>query len=299
MRCTEEDENTENDASANEDNQQRAAIRSTRSVPSFLHSTFNRVQIKKEIWQLPSLHRDISSPYSVPPTGPESLTVVAAAPEVHSKYEVHREETFYELFYDLIFVAAAIQIGHVIQSDITTISLLESGLLFFVTRATWSQLMAYQNRLHNSDIVHYILYLLQAICAFIIAEHITVGNDHKGWDRDHNLVSLSIAVCVSRTSLSIMHLQVVSLSTRYRPFFIPICMSQLIGALCYLLPVIFVAFRKCYYILWILALCTEGFGIMLYFKFCVPRDRYVPWHMSHLMRREVLTTLCYLILGHC
>lgn len=254
---------------------------STQSVPSFLHSTLYNVRIKKQIWQPPALHRDISSPFHQTHTSPTNQV------DVESKFEAHREETFYELFYDLIFVAAAIQIGHVVQSDITVDGLLKTSLLFFVTRATWSQLMAYQNRLDNSDIVHYVLYLLQAICAFLMAEHITIDEVHSGWDREENLMSFSLAAAISRFSLVVMHLQVVSLSKKYRAFFVAICISQFLGAIFYMVPVLIFDSRSQYFIPWILAICSEGFGIMIYFRFCVPKDQYIPWHMGHLMRREV------------
>jgi low temperature requirement protein LtrA len=252
------------------------------SIPSLIHSTFNSLTFKKQIWRPPTLHRDITSPF-ISPAHPEMPGKI----EVESKYEKHREENFYELFYDLIFVAAAIQIGHVIQSDITFKGLTKTGLLFFVTRATWSQLMAYQNRLDNSDIIHYLLYLLQAICAFVMAEHITIDEIQTGWDREKNLFAFSIAATISRFSLALMHMQVVSLSAKYRSFFVAICISQVFGAFFYFIPAVLQASHAHYYILWILAICSEGFGIMLYFRCCVPKEKYVPWHMGHLMRREV------------
>lgn len=59
----------------------------------------------------------------------------------------HQEgETWYELFYDLVFVAAALQLGMVIKYDHRLLGLIKSAILFLMLRSTWDHLTMYQNR---------------------------------------------------------------------------------------------------------------------------------------------------------
>jgi hypothetical protein len=61
-------------------------------------------------------------------------------------HEEHRSETWYELFYDLVFVAAALQLGKVIKYDHRPLGLIKASLLFLMLRSTWEHLTMYQNR---------------------------------------------------------------------------------------------------------------------------------------------------------
>ena len=93
----------------------------------------------------PQLHRDIAVP----------------AADMDTRYNSHRGETWYELFYDLVFVAGAIQIGNFMKYDISIWGLFKSGIIFAVLRSTWDQLMFYQNKFDTKDILHHFYYLVQ------------------------------------------------------------------------------------------------------------------------------------------
>lgn len=60
--------------------------------------------------------------------------------------EEHRHETWYELFYDLVFVASALQLGMVIKYDHRLMGMLKASVLFLMLRSTWDHLTMYQNR---------------------------------------------------------------------------------------------------------------------------------------------------------
>mmetsp|Transcript_19691 Transcript_19691/g.28321 ORF Transcript_19691/g.28321 Transcript_19691/m.28321 type:complete len:516 (-) Transcript_19691:113-1660(-) len=243
------------------------------------------MHIKKHVWKPPQLHRDTH----LPPT------YAATGGEVRSRYDTHREETWYELFYDLVFVAAAIQIGHIAQSDISVIGLFKSGLMFAVMRATWDQLMFYQNRFDTKDLVHYVYYLVQAMCAFIMAEHLTVDENDGKWDEGRNLVPFAVAVVTARLLNSAMYFQVMSLSTAYRHHLLAVSLSLIFAAIVYILPVLL---PGQYYVYWMTALMCERTCVMLYIRYFIPNDDsalLAPWHMGHLIHRE--GTFILLILG--
>lgn len=69
----------------------------------------------------------------------------------HDTHDDHRAETWYELFYDLVFVAAALQLGMIIKYDHRLVGIVKAAILFLMLRSTWDHLTAYQNR-YLSDV---------------------------------------------------------------------------------------------------------------------------------------------------
>lgn len=231
------------------------------------------------------------------PNFPNSNISYSSPFEVETRYQSHRSETWYELFYDLIFVASALQIGHIAQADISFEGIMKSGLLFAIMRATWDQLMFYQNRFDTKDMLHYIFYLIQAMCAFIMAEHLTLNNEHTKWDKENNLIPFIISACVARLTNAGMYFQLITMTNAYRRHFIAVAMSQLIAAFIYLSTILFDNAYKYYYIYWVIALFSERVFVMSYIYFFVPKENVsfrAPWHMGHLIEREV--NLKYIII---
>lgn len=250
-----------------------------------IRETIFDLYIKKHLWRPPKLHRDASVPPPLPSLQQSSLGF-----EVETRYQAHRSETWYELFYDLVFVAAALQIGHIAQANITFEGIFKSGLLFAIMRATWDQLTFYQNRFDTKDMLHYSFYLLQAMCAFVMAEHLTLDESHEKWDKENNLRPFIIAACVARLSNAGMYFQVITMTSAYRRHFIAVAMSQIIATLIYLSTLVFSHAYNYYYGYWLFALFTERTFVMAYIYFFVPRDAsstVAPWHMGHLIEREV------------
>jgi hypothetical protein len=68
--------------------------------------------------------------------------------DTHDDSQQH--ETWYELFYDLVFVASAIQLGTVIKYDHRLLGMAKAAVLFLMLRSTWDHLTLYQNRFPSS-----------------------------------------------------------------------------------------------------------------------------------------------------
>jgi hypothetical protein len=62
-----------------------------------------------------------------------------------------QHETWYELFYDLVFVASAIQLGTVIKYDHRFLGMVKASVLFLMLRSTWDHLTLYQNRSEHAS----------------------------------------------------------------------------------------------------------------------------------------------------
>lgn len=122
----------------------------------------------------------------------------------------HRGESWYELFYDLIFVAASLQIGVLLKYDIDITNVFECGLLFLVLRTTWDHLMLYQNRFDTPDVIHYCFYLLQSLAAFVMTLHLTpLDSGSHTWNDAENMSAFASAAAISRFSCIIMYIQIV------------------------------------------------------------------------------------------
>lgn len=223
------------------------------------------------------LHRDVALP----------------SPDFATHYESHRSETWYELFYDLVFVAAAIQIGHIVQYNISFEALFKAGLLFAVMRGTWDQLMFYQNRFDTKDLIHYVFYLLQAMCVFVMANHLTIDADnHHHWDRARNMKPFAIAAAVARFTHVIMYYQVTSITSKYRHHIFALSMSERLSGLIFLLSAVIPQQEEHYYIYWIVALVCERTLVHSYIFFFIHRSSSseqfsLPWHTGHVYHREV------------
>lgn len=76
-------------------------------------------QNKKAFWRKPVLHHDIPI---------DNLN------DITSNFKPHRGEIWYELFYDLIYVAAAGEIGKLAEHDTSPWSLIKCGVIFAVMR---------------------------------------------------------------------------------------------------------------------------------------------------------------------
>jgi low temperature requirement protein LtrA len=217
-------------------------------------------------------------------------------------FKPHRGEIWYELFYDLIYVAAAGEIGKLAEHDTTPWSLIKCGIIFAVLRdvrvdsfllihfflllQTWDQLMFYQNRFDTKDMIHHLYYFLQAFCALILACSLTA--DHEGhWDVDRNLKSFATAAGICRLLHSFMYSQIYSMTKTFQLQIQILILSQGASAVLYF----FAAFyslqfgEDIYLYLFLAALILERFLSHLFLA--IIKAPIMPWHIHHLFSREV------------
>jgi low temperature requirement protein LtrA len=189
-------------------------------------------------------------------------------------------------------VAAALQIGHIVQYNISFEALFRAGLLFAVMRGTWDQLMFYQNRFDTKDLLHYLFYLVQAMCVFVMANHLTINEKHHHWDLDRNMKPFAIAAAIARITHVGMYYQVINITSKYRHHMMALSMSERISALLFLLSAVIPGQEKQYYIYWVVALVCERTLVQTYIAlFINDADSNgpfsLPWHTGHIYHREV------------
>lgn len=262
-------------SSTGEDYQQ--SVSRTSSFSSIVEAFVPAVHTTKEIWRQPKLHRDTAVPSA----------------DIATKYNSHRTETWYELFYDLVFVAGAIQIGNFMKYDISIWGLFKSGLVFAVLRSTWDQLMFYQNKFDTKDIVHHIYYLIQAMCAFMMALHLSTA-DH-GWNQKADLKSFAFAAMVSRLVHCVMYIQVIVTTKKFRNHFKIMTLSQIISSTLFAISAETSRENESFVWFWLSAIIVERSLTFAVVKYLIPKKNQAPPHFGHLSHRQA--TFILLILG--
>jgi hypothetical protein len=105
------------------------------------------------------------------------------------------EETWYELFFDLIYVGAALKFGSLVKYDFV-----HALLLFLALRTTWDLLTVYQNRWHSGDVLHTCYYILHTLFTVFATLHLT-HLDGGGWDAHTNQAPFAYGIGLSRLLL--------------------------------------------------------------------------------------------------
>jgi hypothetical protein len=176
------------------------------------------------------------------PSKPISQGIPARIEHSHSTDshdDSQQHETWYELFYDLVFVASAIQLGTVIKYDHRPLGMAKAAVLFLMLRSAWDHLTLYQNRFalslplcydrttslpwtcaclrfHINDVSHMAYYLMQAMGIFIIALHLQVEEDvhnenQHSWDRSKHQHPISLVATICRILTVVMSVSSISI----------------------------------------------------------------------------------------
>lgn len=89
-------------------------------------------------------------------------------------FHTHREDfekkvSWLELFYDLVYVAAFIQLGDSFSKDVSTINFLKSAGIFLSMWLSWTGFTYYANRFTVDDVLHRTLVILKMFCVGAMA----------------------------------------------------------------------------------------------------------------------------------
>lgn len=93
-------------------------------------SSIEILQHRKALWRKPALYHDGKMLHEEDENREEKNN----QDDLVKNFKPHRGEIWYELFYDLIYVAAAGEIGKLAEHDTTPWSLIKCGIIFAVLR---------------------------------------------------------------------------------------------------------------------------------------------------------------------
>lgn len=182
----------------------------TNSVISTVENLLKDFDSSKDIWRGPTIHRD------------DSVSVASTATSMGGavlSVSSHRIITWYELCYDLIIVASAVQIGNLIRADYSFPSILQVCLQFLLIRASWDSVVSYQNVFDADDFVHLAFYILQALAAFSMSIHLSSAKStvcyNTPWDSRIFMIPFSATGAFSRLLMVVMYIPIYMRVKRY------------------------------------------------------------------------------------
>jgi len=128
-------------------------------------------------------------------------------PSLHAPLH-HGDEkkvTWLELFYDLIFVAAIIQLGDYLSADVSLAGFGKFALHFTPLWIAWTGFTFYENRFTLDDFAHRLVVLAQmfAVGAMAISSHEAMSGDHLWFSLSFAAALLLIVVLYARTYVQI------------------------------------------------------------------------------------------------
>ena len=201
---------------------------------------------------------------------------------VYSGHE-ERKVGWLELFYDLIYVAAIIQLGNVLSKDVSWMGAARFAFLFVLVWWAWTGTMFYYNRFVTDDALHRVI---------IFAQMFAVGNMaiFASTAFKEGAIPFALSYTVARLMLVALYARASAYNERARPLINRYIGGFSVGAALWLLSVFVPApFR---FVLWFLALAVEFYTPLSKGS----RQLYglLPPDAHHMMERFALITIIVL-----
>lgn len=111
-----------------------------------------------------------------------------------------RKATWLELFFDLVYVAAVIELGYVLTDNVTPMGVLSFILLFIPIWWSWVGTTLYSDRFDNDDLLHRILVFIQifAVSSLAIQVYDGLGDTFVGFAVSYAVVRLILVIMYYR-----------------------------------------------------------------------------------------------------
>lgn len=203
----------------------------------------------------------------------------------------HRHEEWYELFYDLIFVSAAIQMGNLLKYHISYTNVFTTTLLFMIMRATWDHLTMYQNSYDTKDLVHHVFYMVESMTAFVMCLSLGMKEHDHEWDKSSYMAPFAVAAAAGRLAQTLMYSQIMAQRSKHVLYLKVLAVAQRVSALLFIASAIWGNNGYTYAYFWIASFIVERPLVNLFVVLFLPTGESaiyrVPQHTSHLIHRQV------------
>ena len=186
--------------------------------------------------------------------------------------------TWLELFFDLVYVAALIQLGDELSDDVTWGGVGRFVGVFIVLWWTWTGTTAYTNRFAVDDVIHRVLVFLQMFAVANVALFAVGPNDNR-W------TWLAVAYVASRIPLILMYVRMLGTDGEARALARVYIASFSIGAMLWGLSIF--AGEPLRFVIW---------GVAIAFEFLAPivavgKLTGPPTHEHHFRERYAIFTI--------
>lgn len=124
-------------------------------------------------------------------------------PVLHLASSKEKRASWLELFYDLIFVAAFIQLGNGLSSNVSASGMAGFAAVFIPLWLAWTGLTFYVNRFNVDDFIHRILVILQmfAVGAMATFAPDVIAGEPRGFALSYAVAQAIVAILYARTLL--------------------------------------------------------------------------------------------------
>ena len=207
-------------------------------------------------------------------------------PFIHSQRSetetTSRKVTWLELFYDLVYVAALIQLGNALSHDLTMAGFLRFVLLFVAIWWSWIGVTIYMNRFIVDDLWQRLMVFVQIFGIAVLASSVEGAY--------HDLATqFVLAYVLIRALLVLMYVRSALTLPEARRFSSIYAIGYAIGAAIWLVSVF--TTEQTMHLLWIV-----GMGVELLVPIAVRRVRsFIPLDREHLSER--FGTFTIIVLG--
>ena len=188
------------------------------------------------------------------------------------------EVTWLELFFDLVYVAALIQLGDQLSSDVSWSGLGRFAGVFAVLWWTWTGTTAFTNRFAVDDITHRVLVFVQMVAVGNIAL-LAVGPNDNRWEW------FALAYVVARVPLLVMYVRVLpqggAIAQLARLYIVAFGAGAAVWAASILVP------EPARFVVWAVAIAIE-FGTPI---FAARKINPPPTHVDHFRERYAIFTI--------
>jgi len=190
---------------------------------------------------------------------------------------IERKSTWGELFFDLIFVAAASKVSNLLIEEVSGKSFIVLLIYWSIFWFTWNKMTFFQNRFFCDSLVHQFLFLIQMLGVLLMLHHLSIDfNSH---------FTFSIGYLMSTGSFQAMYLLIVVYIPRARVNTMIQLICSLLGSLLILITFFLnKSHEVIILLLWILVpFCDILHFAIMYLKF---RDQSLPVNVDHMTERQ-------------
>ena len=197
--------------------------------------------------------------------------------------ESERSAGWLELFYDLVYIAAVIELGSYLHGELSVTGALRFVFLFLIVWWSWSGTAYYENRFLADDASHRMLIFLQIFFVGSLASNIP-----RAFGEGAAVFALSYAAL--RVVLILMYARAYRAATESRPLIRNYVAGFSLGIALFVLSVFVPAPWN--YVLWGLGIGAE---VLVHMLFGTQRlEGRFPFNIAHLSERYALFTLIVL-----
>lgn len=195
--------------------------------------------------------------------------------------EYHRHESWFELFFDLLFVPVAVKLGEVLKCSLYPEALVKVYFVFSAFNHNWSGYTLYVNTFEKLHLVWVAAFFIMCLCIVVMASDLAVVHAAHGCEFDtvsDHFSTIIDAHCVFQMVFVLIHLQVAFFCPQFRKSSCLVSLAWFLEMVCWLTSRFISGQAR--FVCWVLGRLAFSLIWTVSFKFNNP-----PVHIAHFSQR--------------